>query len=162
MPALYIGLVGALGGGLISMLTSVLTLRSSQHSERERWMADRQWEYATGLVSIRRETYAQFLAQLNAVIMTAGSTMTKVQAGHTKLDHMPADQAGVYQAEQDAWAHSLLLAGPALRDLLNEAQNYVSELVWASWQGQPAEQRGGLYEDILAAMKVETVEPPRI
>jgi hypothetical protein len=162
MPALYIGLVGALGGGLISLLTSMLTLRSSQRSERARWVADRRWEHASGLVSVRREIYAQFLAQLNAVIMTAGSTMTKVQDDKTKLDHLPADQAAAYQAEQDAWAHSLLLAGPSLRALLTEAQDWVSQLVWASWQGKHAEQRGGLYEDILAAMQAETVEQPQL
>jgi hypothetical protein len=162
MPALYVGLVGALGGGLISMLTSLLTLRSSQRSERARWMADRRWEHASGLVSARREIYAQFLAQQNAVIMAAGSTMKKVQDDKTNLDHMPADPRDTYQAAQDAWAQSLLLADPSLRPLLAEAQDFMSQLVWASWRGESAEQRSGLYEDVLAAMQAEIVEQPQL
>ncbi len=72
MATLEAGIVGARGGGLISMLTSLLTLRFSQRAERARWAADRRWKHASGLASARREVYARFLSQQNAVILAAG------------------------------------------------------------------------------------------
>lgn len=162
MATLVVGLLGALGGGLISMLTSALTLRSSHRAEQARWVADRRWEFASGLVNARRDTYARFLTQQNAVIMTVGSTMKKVQDDKKILRQMPTDQAAAYQGLQDAWAQSLLLANPSLRALLEEDQNYLSQRVWASWRGEDFEGRPGLYGDLLAAMQAEVVEQPQL
>jgi hypothetical protein len=46
---LVVGVIGTLGGGVISLLASLLTLRSTHRSERDRWLADRDWEHATDL-----------------------------------------------------------------------------------------------------------------
>lgn len=162
MATLVVGIVGVLGGGLISMLTSLLTLRSSQRAERARWAADRRWEHASGLANARREAYARFLTQQNALMMAAGSTRQKVEEDRQVLQEMPPDQAPAYQALQDAWAQSLLLAGPPLQKLLVEDQDYLSELVWASWRGKSAEGRDTLYDDLLAAMREEAVKEPQL
>ena len=162
MTALVVGIVGALGGGLISMLTSILTLRSSHRAEQARWSAERRWEYLSGLTAARRESYARFLAQQNAVIMAAGATMNEVRHNHKILQEMPASQAEAYQSFQSASAQSLLLADPPLNKLLVECRNYIDELVWASWRGETFTSRDDLYEDIIKAMQKESAEPPQL
>jgi hypothetical protein len=162
MTTLVIGIVGALGGGLISMLTSLLTLRSSQRAEHDRWAADRRWEHASGLAKARQEAYTQFMSQQNAIIMVAASTRDKVRANRQVLQQMPSEQVDTYQALEDAWARSLLLASPRLRILLEEAHSHLNQLVWASWRGEQAEARDALYEDLLAAMRDEAVEQPQL
>lgn len=152
--------MGALGGGLITMLTSLLTLRSSQRAEAARWQADHRWEYSTGLADARRVAYARFLSQQNAIIMAAAGTRDEVLENGQVLHHMPPAQAAVYQELEDSWAQSLLLASPPLRALLLESHNYLNGLVWASWEGRTVEARETLYEDVLAAMRAEVVEQP--
>jgi hypothetical protein len=162
MATLVVGIVGALAGGLVSMLTSLLTLRSSQRAERARWAADRRWEHASGLVTIKRDAYARYLYQGNALIMAAASTRQKVAEDHKALTQMPPDHAAVYEALEDAWAQSLLLASPSLRVLLEENQNWLGNLMQASWRGETATARDRLYEDLLAAMREEVVEEPQL
>lgn len=162
MATLVIGIVGVLGGGLISMLTSLLTLRSSQRAEHERWVADRRWEHASALARARQEAYTQFMSQQNALIIVAASTRDGIRGKRRALEQMPPEQADVYRALEDAWARSLLLASPRLRLLLEETHNYLNELVWASWRGEQAEVRDTLYEELLAAMQDEAVEQPSV
>lgn len=76
------------------------------------------------------------------------------------IHQMPPGQAAVYGSLQDAYAQSLLLAGPALRKLLTENQNYLDQLVWVSWRGEGLDARDDLYSDVLAAMREEVVELP--
>jgi hypothetical protein len=162
MPALVVGIIGALGGGLISMLTSLLTLRSSHRAERTRWVDDRGWEHLSGLSNARRDAYARFLCQQNAMIMVVGSTIDNVQQNHNAFHQMPPDQTAAYQSLQDAYAQSLLLAGSTVQNLLIEYQNYLDQLVRASWQGDFLQARDGLYTDLLTAMQKEAVESPQL
>jgi hypothetical protein len=162
MATLVVGIAGVLGGGLISMLTSLLTLRSSQRAERERWTADRRWEHASALATARQEAYTQFLSRQNALIMVTASTRDEIRGKRRALEQMPPEQTDVYQALEDAWARSLLLASPQLRLLLEETHNYLNELVWASWRGEQAEVRDALYEELLAAMRDEAVAQPSV
>lgn len=162
MSALVVGIIGALGGGLISMFTSLLTLRSSHRAERARWVDDRGWEHLSGLSNARRDAYARFLTQQNAIIMAVGSTIHDVQQDHDVFHQMPPSQTAAYRSLQDAYAQVLLLAGSTVQNLLIEYQNYLDQLVRASWQGDFLKARDGLYEDLLTAMQKEAVESPRL
>jgi hypothetical protein len=93
--------------------------------------------------------------------MAVGETMHDAQREEKVIHRMPAGQAAVYGSLQDAYAQSLLLAGPALQKLLIENQNYLDQLVWASWQGKSLDARDDLFSDVLAAMHEEVVELPQ-
>ncbi|UQX89279.1 hypothetical protein M6D93_04560 [Jatrophihabitans telluris] len=155
-----VGVAGALGGGVVASATSFLTLRATHRAERQRWIADREWEHATDVARARREAYSTFLAHENAIIMSAAAVANR-QLGRPPLGHMPDDQVPVYQGLQDAYATALLLASASTQAMIIECQQWLDELVWASWKGQDRPMpRDDLHNDVLAAMQRDAVDPP--
>ena len=65
--------------------------------------------------------------------------------------------APVYERLQNAYAESLVVAGPEMRGLLIATQTHLDQLVWASWEGNWS----GLPDDIagrlMDAMQAETM-----
>lgn len=161
MPTdLIVGIVGALGGGLIASVTSIATLRSTRRADREQWIADRTWEHATEVAHARRDAFSRYLACENAMIMSAGATASRTSSGST-TDHMPDDQMAVYEALQNAYATALLLASTATQSVILECQTWLDDLVWASWEGRYCEMpRDDLQTDLIAVMQRDAIEPP--
>jgi hypothetical protein len=154
-----IAVAGTLAGGLISLGSSLLTLRSTHRSERQKWLDDHHWEFSTDLRAQRRKAYSKLLASQNAIIMSAGA-LRNLQQGKEPLTGMPPDQATVYEANQDAYSVAMLLAGPTVLDAIIEMQNELDQLVWASWKGKIYDQSGDLFGNQLDSMKIEVVEQP--
>jgi len=152
-----VAVIGALGGGVISLLASLLTLRSTHRAERERWLDDRDWEYATTLSAARREAYSKLLACQNAIIMSAAAVRDSPRSGES-LTSMPADQAAVYQSLQDAYAIALLLAGPATQKRISDVQQELDQMVWDSWEGKSPDLSDELFADQLESMKLDAIE----
>jgi len=152
--AAVLGLVGALIGSLSSGAVTVITLRMTQRGENQRRAGDRAWQVESEVRDARRNAYTRFLDRQNAIIVSAGEVASQAR-GRRGFTEMPAAMRPVYEQLQNAWAESLLLAGPSAREYLKQTQAYLDQLVWKSWEGESLDPRDRLFEDLLDAMQGE-------
>jgi hypothetical protein len=152
--AAVLGLVGALIGSLSSTAVAVVTLRLTQRAENQRRAGDRVWQVESEVRDARRSTYTRFLDRQNAIIVSAGEVASKARRRRA-FTEMPDSMRPVYEELQNAWAESLLLAGPRVREYLKQTQGYLDQLVWKSWEGETLDPRDRLFEDLLDAMQGE-------
>ncbi len=111
--AAVLGLVGALIGSLSSSAVAVVTLRMAQRAENQRRAGDRGWQVDSEVRAARRNAYTRFLAGQNAIIISAGEVASQARRRRA-FTEMPVPMRPVYEELQNAWAESLLLAGPSV------------------------------------------------
>jgi hypothetical protein len=160
----WIGLIGALGGvvvtGLIGLATAVLNHRWQRASGRE----DRTHQAREAKAAIQRQAYARYLAAMEAVdtFLITRPPRPEIPV-RDRLRANRQEDPKVFDEYDAAQAIAQLVAGDRVRDALGEFENQWTEACLAAVTADdPLEATSGLEntskKEMIAAMRAEQAE----